>query len=184
MLGIILVDDKQDEGNGGNDGKGHDEVRREPVLVLPLVKDELEGAETDGEERKAPIVDLHLYPLHVRRVLDYDDVHDDREDADGGVDIKDPAPGPVVRDPAAQKRADDGAQHGAHAEDGHGRAVLFPGETFKQDGLADRHEPAAADALDDPEENEALEAPGRAAHERAEREQGDGGDEIILSADI
>ncbi len=35
-------------------------------------------------------------------------------------------------------------------------AVFFPGKGFEQDGLADRNEPAAADALEDPEEHEAV----------------------------
>ena len=49
--------------------------------------------------------------------------------------------------------------------------------------MADRDQPAAADALEDPEEYEAVKAPGRAAHERAEGEQGDRGDLVIFSAD-
>ena len=100
----------------------------EPVLAFPFIQQELERTEPDGKEQEPPVIDFHLLPLHVRRVLDHDDVHDDREDADGNIDIEDPSPGPVVRDPASEERARDRTEHGAEAEDGHGRAVFFPGK--------------------------------------------------------
>jgi len=68
----------------------------------------LKRSEPDREEDEPPVVDLHLLALHIRRVLDHNHIHDDRDDADGDVDVEDPPPRESVRDPAAQKRATSG----------------------------------------------------------------------------
>ena len=75
--------------------------------------------------------------------------HPQAEDADGDVDVEDPRPRVVVDDPPAERRADGGAEHDGHREEGHRHPLLLGGEGLPQDGLLGRLERARAEALDD-----------------------------------
>ena len=76
--------------------------------------------------------------------------------------MKPPSVGPDGR------REDDG-----HAVDGHGHAALGRRERVGQDGLLARPEAAAADALQDAEEDQRAERRRHPAEERRDREERD-----------
>ena len=143
----------------------------EPVLPLALVEHDLEASEADHEEGEAPGVDLHLRPLHVRRIDDEEIGHDDRDDAEGDVYEEYPVPGPVVRDPAPEQGSDYGTGGYPHAEDRRGHAHLSDRKGFDEDCLRQRLQGSSPYALHDAEEDQALQVPGKAAHQRAHGEE-------------
>ena len=112
----------------------------------------------------------------VRWVLHQRGRHQYAQDADRNIDEEDPAPREVVRDPASQRRADDGRHNDAHAVHGHGHALLFLLEAFYQDGLRDGLQTAAAGALDHAEQDQQEKIGRDAARERAQREEDDATD--------
>ena len=80
--------------------------------------------------------------------------HEEREDADGDVDVEDPGPAVVVDDVAAERRAERRADHDRHGEDGHRHPLLLGRERLAEDGLLGRLEGAGAEALHDAERDE------------------------------
>ena len=110
--------------------------------------------------------------------------HQVADEADREVDEEDPAPVVVDRDVAAQRRADDRGGQPRHAEDRHRRALLLGREAVDQDSLTGGLEPAAGKALDHPEEDQLLEAGGKAAQHRCGGEDGDGQEEVPAAAQV
>ena len=70
------------------------------------------------------------------------------------VDVEDPAPGVIVGDIAAQRRPEDRRDDDGHAVHGHRHAQLPGRERVDQDALLGRLEPAAAEPLEDAEEDQ------------------------------
>jgi len=109
--------------------------------------------------------------------------HQDRYDTYGYIDKEDPVPGPVIGNPATQKRTYDRAEHDPDAVKGHGHAMLRRGEGFQQYGLGHGLQGAAGYTLKNPENHKALYAPGETAQERADGKEGDGKNEESFSPD-
>ena len=82
----------------------------------------------------------------------------EREDADGNVDEEDPAPVVVVGDPAAEDGADGGRGDDGDGVEGEGRGSFGGRKGVDEDGLFDRREAAAADALQDASDEHDAEA--------------------------
>jgi len=137
----------------------------------------LQAANAEREEADAPSVDARGGALDVRRIEDEAAHHEERENAHRKIEVKNPAPGIVVGDPAAKSGAEDGSEQDTQAVDGHGLAVLFPGEGLEKDGLGKRLKAAAGEALQDAKENQRGEAGGHAAKQRSKRESGYAGEE-------
>ena len=77
-----------------------------------------------------------------------------RQNADGHVDVKNPAPTVVVGDPAAERRADRRRQHHGHAIYRESHAAFLGRKGIRQDGLLAWLQSPAADALHHAEENQ------------------------------
>jgi hypothetical protein len=104
------------------------------------------------------------------------------DQAEGDVEQEDPAPVAEVQDDAAEHRADDRAERGGHGDQGHDLAdVATLGRLHDQRGHQ-HHQNAAADALDDPEGDQARSVPRGGAQQRADEEQAQGGDPQSLAA--
>jgi len=88
---------KRHQGQRCNGHKPPHPHRAEPVRLLALVEDHLEGREPDGQKAKPDIVDsrIALAP-DIGRILDKVVNHQQRQNADRQVDIEDPAPRIVV----------------------------------------------------------------------------------------
>ena len=71
----------------------------------------------------------------------------ERDQADGDVDEEDPAPAVVIGDPAAEDWADGGSGDDHDGVEREGRGAFGGRKRVDQDGLRDRCESAAADAL-------------------------------------
>jgi hypothetical protein len=62
--------------------------------------------------------------LDPRRIVDQARDQNERQNADRNIDEEDPAPGEVVGDPAAQRGADGGREHGDQAIERKGLPAL------------------------------------------------------------
>ena len=134
-----------------------DEAGREPVVLFALVEHDLEAAHGDGEEGQAHVVHVAqpgAVGLDPRRILDHAGDQDEGQNADGNVDEEDPAPGEVVGDPAAERGADGGREHGDQAVKGKGLAALLRLKGVGHDGLGHGLHAAAARALNDAEDEQ------------------------------
>ena len=110
--------------------------------------------------------------------------HEQREDADGDVDVEGVAPGVAVREPAAEGGAEDGSDDDAEGEDGHGGAALGRGEGLQQDGLRERLQRSAAGALNDAGDEDEGERGSGSAGEAGRGEDGHAGHEEALAAEL
>ncbi len=74
-------------------------------------------------------------------------------------------------DPPAERGADGGRHHGGDSVEGEGHAALLGRERVGQNRLSHGLEPAAAESLDDAEQNQQSQTWGDAAEQRADGEQ-------------
>ncbi len=84
----------------------------------------------------------------------------------------------VIQPPS--EGADDGPRGYPHAVDRRSHAYLLDREGFDEDGLGQRLQGAPSDALEDTEDDEALQVPGEPAKKRAYGEDGHGKHEVDL----
>ena len=137
-----------DEADHQQQRRPADPVGAEPVVFLAFVEDDLQRAQPDGQQPKADAVDpARLGVLDVRRVFDEPRDHQDRDDADGNVDVERPAPRVGVGQVAAQRRSQHRGHDHAQCEDRHRAAALLGRETFQQNRLRQRLQRASAGAL-------------------------------------
>src|SRR5262249_30941570 len=107
----------------------------------------------------------------------------DRAHADRTVDEKAPVPGIVIRQIAAERRPDDRRHHHGNTEQRKALPALRRRERIGENRLRDRHHAAAAEALQDAEEQERLQAPGKSAQHRARGEERETDQEEALAAE-
>ena len=149
-----------------------DQIRGEPVLLLPLVEPDLQRGDADGQQADAPVVDPGRPPRDIGRVEHVRAQHGVGGDAERDVDVEHPAPGVVVGQPAAQHRPEHRRDDDADAEEGHGLPAILRLERLEHDRLRERLHHAAGQALDDAPEHQDREAGGQAAQHRGRREAG------------
>src|ERR1022692_631763 len=86
----------------------------EPVVLLALVEDDLQRAGPDHQEAEADVVEgADLGVLDVGRIVDEAADEDEGENADGNVDLEGVAPTESIREPSAERGADDRSHHNA-----------------------------------------------------------------------
>ena len=129
-------------------------VEMKPVFDLAAIEHELQAAEGQRDQRKADPVDLepagqpffafpfedfrlHHQPLHQHK----------RENAERHVDEKDPMPGIIVGDPAADGRTDGRRHDDGDAVDGERLRTLLRREGIGQHRLLAGRHAAAAETL-------------------------------------
>ena len=185
VLVAQLPPDQEDQAHRRDHGQGQDEGGLEPVVLLALVQNDLEAADAHAEQGQAQVVHLLglVPPDLVGRIKDVGRDHAQGDQPDGQVDVEDPAPGGGVGQPAAQKRAQDRPHHHPHAVDAHGQAPFLGRKGLQQDGLGHGLKAPAADALEDPEEDEPGQGGGRPAQQRGQGEHGQGAQEVALAAE-
>ncbi len=165
-------------------------VRAEPVVLKPAVEHDLQRAEKGRDQHEADEIEpapLLLQPPALRdrgrRLAQQERDQRHREQADRTVDQKAPVPGDIVGQPAAERRPDHRRDHHGDAEQREGLAALFRREGSRQDRLRDRHHAAAAEALQDAEQQQRLQIPGKSAQHRAHGEQRQADQEEALAAE-
>src|SRR6266568_1785013 len=98
------------------DGRHHHGADREVAVVEDaevedgLLRAQLANEEADHRDEPEP-----RQEDDVRRLEEEDARHEEADDADRQVDVEDPAPRPVVADPAADGRPEDRRHHDADA---------------------------------------------------------------------
>ena len=140
----------------------------EPILALAAIEEHLEGADGKAEGDEAEDVEAELAVLLGLR-------HEGRDDEEGQrphrhVDVEDPAPAVIVRQPAAQHGAQDRPHHDAEAPDGHGRAMLLPRVVVEQRRLREGHQCRAEGALQQAEDHRLVDRHGDGAEHRGDGE--------------
>jgi hypothetical protein len=157
-----------DQSDGGDDGGGDDAVRREPIVALAFVQHDFERAQPGGQQPQAHVIDLQAvaqrFAEQIGRIEDQQRSQQQGTNAHRNVDQENPAPGVVVGDPSAERRAHHGREHHAHAVHRHGDALLFTWKRFAQDGLRNGLQRAAAQALQHAAQNQYGKAGRQAAH--------------------
>ena len=103
----------------GYDRQGDDEFRLEPVLLLPLVQHDLEGADPDGKQGKAPEIHAGGGAPDVGGIREEEEQHHQADDPDGEIDVEHPAPGVGIGDPAPQRRPENRRGQDARGPEGH-----------------------------------------------------------------
>ncbi len=179
-----LAPNEEGSAHHRDDGHGRDEGGREPIVLLAFFQQDLEAAEADGEEANAPPVHPAI-PADFLRTIggEEGEADDDGEDAGGDIDEENPAPPKIVREPAAEHRADGGPRNDAEAEDGGSDAALSRGEGFEDDGLRLGEEAAAGESLEDAREDEHAEVRRHPAEDGGHGETNQGKDEVVLFAE-
>ena len=163
----------------------HDEVRAEPVVFLALVEQDLERTHRQRQQRDADVIDTHTGSparAEIRRILHHPEHQKQRQQTDGKIDVEDPAPGVIVGQPSAQRRANRGRHDGGDSVEREGQPALLGREGVRQNGLRHRLKPAAAGALNHAEQNQHRQAGSDAAEQRGDGEQEDAQQEEPLAA--
>jgi hypothetical protein len=109
--------------------------------------------------------------------------HPPGDEAQGNVDEEDPAPGGEFGEHAAEGGPDDGGDRPHAGEVTLGFGALGDGVDVAGDGDRHGHDGAGAEALHGPEGDQGGHAPGEAAEDRAEQEDGDAEQENRFAAD-
>src|SRR5271154_3809794 len=99
----------------------------------------------------------------------------ERDEADGDVDVENPAPAVIVGDPAADGGTDRGRDYHGHAVHSEGHAAFGERKSVGEDGLFAGLQASAARALQDAKENQHAETGSETAQEAAASEERDAG---------
>ncbi len=176
-------DPEEESEDEGGEGEHRLHTGRSPAAEADFAECEEQGREPGAESGDAGPIDDAL--LEMRAEVGEFVIEDgDGEDAEGRVDVEDPAPGEIVGDPAAEDGADDGGDAEDRSEEALVAAALGGGEEIADDGEAEADDGAAADALEAAEEDElvhAVEREGNVAGRAAEaggEDEDDGSGEI------
>src|SRR4029077_15897517 len=117
------MDEEHREGYARHQRLADDLDGVEPVELLAAIEHELEGADGEGKTREAQQIE---WPASIMDAVSHQ--HEDAEGTqktDRQVDVEDPAPGELIGQPAAQRWADDRADHGADTPHRHRLALLL-----------------------------------------------------------
>jgi hypothetical protein len=166
------------------------ECGTQPIPLLPLVEHHFPANHGDDEERQTDRVKTGRLPPLLRalgreivRVTDYGVAGCRGQKADWDVDVKDPPPRIVIRNPAAEGRPDDRRDQGSQAKQRHRGALLLPREGIEQHFLAARLQPAAREALDHAEQNQLIKARGDPTQPRGYSKYNNRREEVVAAAE-
>ena len=171
LIGHQLSNQEAGQRADRDDRHREDRRRVEPLLTLPSIQDELETPEAHDHQPQAPRVDPPALLLK-RRVEQAGGGQEEADDADRQVDVEDPAPRPLVGQIAADGRPQDRAEDEADSPHRHRHPSLMEGEDLPENGLRERDDRPAAEALEDPRGDQRGQVGRGPGDERADREQG------------
>jgi hypothetical protein len=166
-----LAQHEPDEPRDRDDPECHDRPRVEPLLTLAAIQHQLQAGEAHHHQHESERVDPSRL-FEVRRVEQERAGHEEAGEPDRQVDVEDPAPRPVVRDPASERGSEDRAHHDSDAPHGHRQAALFEREDLPHDRLGHRDDRPAPDPLEDARHDQEFEVGRNPREERGDREQG------------
>ncbi len=181
-FGGEVLDGEEQQGTAERTGAEAEDDPRVPGVLgaAPTGQQDQAGGER-GEQQRA----RDVQPGTARRPgqLQYEGDDQERERAERDVEVEAPAPGGAIGAEAADQRAG----HGGEAEGGTDQAHVAAAGPWRYDIGDDRldpdDEPAAADALDGPEDDQFVHRPRPAGQRRADGEDEDGEEEDGLTAE-
>ncbi len=155
-------------------------VEFEPVLEFAAVEQHLRRADRDAQHEKAEEIER---AGAVDPRLGQKRRHaEEADDADRHVDVEHPAPVVFVGEIAAERRAQDRAQHDARAPDRHRLRVFLARIDVEQHGLGQRYQRRAEHALQQAVKHHLRDVVGEAAQRRGQGEARDRDQEQPLAA--
>ncbi len=171
-----LPENPADENEHGQNNSGQIQFDPNQSSSWPLSSTICRQPTARRDQSKTDVIDadalsLLLLLAKIRRILDQAMRQIKREQADGNVDIKNPAPAIIVGDPAAQRGTDRGSHHHRHSVNGKRHAALGRRKCIRKDGLLARLQASAPGALQDAEKHQQPEARRQPAKETARREK-------------
>ncbi len=185
-----LPDDRNDQGGYRHGEEDQYEVARKPIFGLAAVKDDFEARKPQGHEDNSQAVNLE--PAVAPRGFDltrelgrirYQTLGENqRQDSDGNVDEENPAPTPVVGDPAAQRRTYRRCGDDGHAVKGKSRRPLARGKCVYEYRLLHWCKAASPNALQDAEENQQPQAGRQSTQQGTHCEQENASHVIALTS--
>ena len=178
---VVEVDDEEIEADNREHRFDDDLARAEPALVLAAIEHHLQRADAERQGQEAEpgegLVAAGVALGHEGGEAEHG------EDAERQIDEKHPAPGIVLSQPAAERRAHDRTEHHPHAPDRHRRAAPGGRIGVEHHRLAERHQRCAEHALQQAESDHLLDALGDSAQHRGDGEAGGADDEQRLAAE-
>ena len=184
LLDGQLPDDESRQETGRQHGQRDDEAASEPVLFLAFVQHDLQRAHAHRQHAETPKVGAQLAAAQVGRIGNKQADHDQAGDADGEVDIEDPAPRIGVSNPPAERGAKYGRGDNAHPPKRHGLAALRAREFLQQHSLGKRLEPSPGGALEHAKENQRRQIRGNPAQKARDREPRHHGQQQSLAPEV
>src|SRR6267143_5072806 len=157
----------------------NDKAAFEPVFGLSTIQNDLQTCKAEGHENNPEAINpksavftgsLNL-PRELGRVGNEPVRQDQRHNPDGNVDKEDPPPTPVVCDPTTERRADHRGSHNGHAVESKGRRPFLRGERVHKNGLLDRSQATASDALQNAKEDKQAQEGSEATQKRTQRKE-------------
>src|SRR6266478_5657337 len=153
---------RDDQSQNRDRKEKEDKIAFKPIFRLPAVEHHLKTCKSKGYQKNPETIDpkpaafpgIFHFPRELRWVGNNPLRQKQRHDPDGDVDKEDPPPTPVVRDPTTERRADHRCSHDGHAVEGESRGSLLRRECVHENGLLDRSEAAASDALKNAKEDQ------------------------------
>src|SRR5690606_25101053 len=166
-------DAQADEGDGGQQD---DFPGLEPVLPLPLLKKYLQTTQADGHAQDARVVTLLQQLPAWFALVQTVQQPEGHQRAGHNVNVEDPFPAVVFRQPAADGGADGGREGSGDGEHRHALGPDIQRQLGQHQGEGEGNQRAPGQALQYPEQDHALEVPGHGAEQRGQHEENRDGD--------
>ena len=150
-------------------------MRLEPVFALAFIQHNLQRTQTYRDQTQSDVIDFcfrKFLALRVRRVLDEARGQHQRKNAHGNVQQKDPAPGEIIGNPAAQSRTDSRRHHHSDSVHCESHAALRGRKSIGQNSLLAGLQSASARALQYAKENQHAQIGRQSAEQRTDGEDG------------
>ena len=126
---------------------------------------------------------LDALRFQIRRIGHERIAHDQREDSNRHVNIKNPAPAVIVGDVAAKSRTNNWREQRGDSKNGLGCALFLFRKGVEQYALTGRLQSAAGETLQNPRGDQHVQASGHSAQRGRDREYQDRQQKIIAAAE-
>src|SRR6185312_762271 len=114
-----LAPDEQHQANRSDRSEAQDEPGLEPLVALALFQHELQRAQSRDEQSESQEIDLSLFANEIWRILNEARDEDEIENPDREIDVEDPRPRVIIREPAAERGSERRREHDAESVHAH-----------------------------------------------------------------
>src|SRR5712672_3101470 len=135
MLGSEFTNDKSDQRADSKNAQNADEVRAEPVQLLPFVQHNLQTGNAERQVAHAPEIYFGCRAFDVARIEDKYAGQKHCQNSDRNIDVEDPSPAVAVGKPSSEHWAEHGGDHDTESPKPHGFAAILRRKDLHQDGL-------------------------------------------------